>query len=621
MKTPKILKSLSFCTLGAVVIGCSSVEDLKQEYPSVQITSEPEVMEVHADSIKISVKGQIPSGYMDKEGVIKFTPFIKHKEGKQELKRFFVKGPDAKIEKDVNVIATVNESGGGFEKSYKMPYKASYKKARMESGVDFRIEKNYDTLCQCASKENPDTLTKGTITTSLTVKPFDHIHMGGINKARSDRNRKPGERPGELQGGRSDIYNPKNNRRKPGKGVIKPEPVNHKGTIFFRINRSNILDSVKDGNTMQRVRKFARQDQLIIKTVKISSYASPDGELQRNANLTKARAESTFKYLKEELKSLGHASVEDTNFRKQAETKEDWNGFRRLVKQSDLESKGKILDIANSNMALEEKEAAIRKMPVFEDYLVPTLLPKLRRSEINIKGFMRIRPVDTLKEIAEEKGLDSLHRKELIKLAYRSNDLNRKREIYKHYTERYPDHWVGHNNLKALLLFEGRYKEALEAFKELKDRYPNKGPILNNLGVAYRHAHQYDKARKNYKAAKQKGIDERNNMGILDIKVAEYASATENFEEDRKDYNVALAHTLAGSHDKALSVIDNITTKTADVYYLKAIIGARKGDKELMTTSLRRAVEKGEGIRDRAKNDLEFRNYKDSEAFKNALRY
>jgi tetratricopeptide (TPR) repeat protein len=253
--------------------------------------------------------------------------------------------------------------------------------------------------------------------------------------------------------------------------------------------------------------------------------------------------------------------------------------------------------------------------------LVPTLLPKLRRSEIKVKGFMRIRPVDTLKQIAEEQGLDSLHRKELIKLAYRSNDVDRKREIYKHYTERYPDHWVGHNNLKALLLFEGKYQEALKAFKELKDRYPNKGPILNNLGVAYRHAHKYEKARENYKAAKQKGVDERNNMGILDIKVAEYASATENFEADRKDYNVALAHTLAGSHDKALSVIDNITTKTADVYYLKAIVAARKGDKELMTTSLRRAVEKGEGIRDRAKNDLEFRDYKDSEAFKNALRY
>lgn len=578
-------------------------------------------MEVHADSIKFTVKGRIPSGYMKKEGVIKFTPFIKHKGGTKEFKRFFVKGPGAKIDQDVNVIATVNKGGGSFEKSYKMPYKPSYKQARMESGVDFRIEKNYDTLCQCASKPQPDTFTRGTITTSLTVKPFDHIHMGGISKARSDRNRKPGERPGELQGGRSDIYNPKNNRRKPGKGVIKPEPVSESGTILFKINRSNILDSVKEGNTMQRVREFARQNQLVIQTVKISSFASPDGELERNANLTNARAKSTYKYLKKELKSLGHASVEDTNFRKQAETKEDWNGFRRLVKRSDLDAKGKILDIANSNMALEEKESAIRKMSVFEDYLVPTLLPKLRRSEIKIKGFMRIRPVDTLKKIAEEKSLDSLHQKELIKLAYRSNDVDRKREIYKHYTERYPDHWVGHNNLKALLLFEGKYQEALKAFKELKDRYPNKGPILNNLGVAYRHAHKYEKARENYKAAKQKGVDERNNMGILDIKVAEYASATENFEADRKDYNVALAHTLAGSHDKALSVIDDITTKTADVYYLKAIVAARKGDKELMTTSLRRAVEKGEGIRDRAKNDLEFRDYKDSEAFKNALRY
>ncbi len=578
-------------------------------------------MEVHADSIQITVKGQIPNGYMQKEAVVKFTPFIKHKDGTKELKRFFVKGPDAKIEKDVNVIATVNKAGGAFEKSYKMPYKSSFKKARMRSGVDFRIEKNYDSLCKCASMPQPDTFTRGTITTPLTVKPFDNIHMGGISRAKSDENRKPGERPGELQGGRSDIYNPKNNRRKPGKGVVKPESVSQSGTIFFKINRSNILDSVKDGNTMQRVRKYARQDQLVIQTVKISSFASPDGELERNANLTKSRAESTYKYLKKELKSLGHASVQDTNFRRQAETKEDWNGFRRLVKRSDLESKEKILDVTNSNMALEEKEEAIRKMSVFEDHLVPTLLPKLRRSEIKIKGFMRIRPVDTLKKISEEKGLDSLHRKELIKLAYRSNNVDKKREVYKHYTERYPDHWFGHNNLKALLLFEGKYQKALEAFKDLKDRFPEKAPILNNLGVAYRHAHMYEKASENYKAAKEKGLDERNNMGILDIKVAEYASATEHFEADRKDYNVALAHTLAGSHDKALNVIDNITTKTADIYYLKAIVAARKGDKELMTTSLRRAVEKGEGIRDRAKNDLEFRDYKESEAFKNALRY
>ena len=621
MKTSRIFRIFSFCTIGAIVASCSSVEDLKQKYPSVQINTEPEVMEVHADSVSLTISGKLPPKYMSKKGVIKFTPYITHKSGTKELERFFIKGPKAKIEEDVNVIATIGKEGGSFERSFKMPYKPSFKKARVESGVDFRIERQYDTLCKCSSKKNPDTFTRGTITTSLTVKPFDLVRMGGVNKARADQSRKPGERPGELQGGRSDVFTPKNNRRAPGKGVIKPDRVTQSGTIFFEINRSYIRASEKEGKAMQRIRSFARQDQLKIKTVKINSFASPDGELELNANLTKERAQSTFEYLERELKSLGHESVNDTNFRKQAETKEDWDGFRKLVRQSDLDSRQKILDIATSNMALEEKEASIRKMDVWEDYMVDTLLPKLRRSEIKVIGFMRIRPLDTLRDIARNQGLDSLHRKELIKLAYRTNDVDRKREIYKHFTQRYPDDWIGHNNLHALLLFEGRYEEALKAFKKLNERFPNKGPIMNNLGIAYRHAHEYKKARKQYEAAKAQGVDERNNLGILDIKVAEYESATNTFEQNRYDYNVALAHTLNGTYDKALEVIDNITTKTADVYYLKAIVGARKGDEELMTTSLRRAVEKGQGIRDRAKNDLEFREYHGTETFKNALRY
>lgn len=621
MKTSRIFKLFSCITLAGLITSCSSVQDLKEEYPSVQIEAEPEVMEVHADTIDVTISGNLPEGYMDKEGVIKFTPFIKHKKGSQKLDRFYVKGPDAKIKQDVNVIATIGKDGGSFERSLKMAYEPKYKTSRLESGVDFRIEKNYDTLCKCSSKEKPDTFIRGTITTSLTVKPFDDVRMGGVSKSRDDKSKLPGERPGELQGGRSDVFNPGNNRRRPGKGVIKPENVTQSGTIFFEINRSVIRASEKEGKAMQKIRDFARREQLIIQTVKINSFASPDGELELNADLTKDRAESTFKYLEKELKELGHASVNDTNFQKQAETKEDWDGFRRLVRQSDIDQKQKILDIATSNMSLDEKEDAIRELDAWEKELEGGILPELRRSEIKVKGFLRIRPLDSLRSIAEQEGLDSLHRKELIKLAYRSNSIEQKREIYKHYSNRFPKDWIGHNNLKALLLFEGKYEQALKAFKDLNDRFPGKGAILNNLGVAYRHVNEYKKAREQYEAAKQKGVDERNNMGILDIKVADYNSATQNFEDNRYDYNVALAHTLNGSYDKALDVISSITTKTSDVYYLKAIVGARKGDQELMTTSLRRAVEEGDGVRDRAKNDLEFRDYHGSEDFKNALRY
>ena len=624
MKMRRIFRLTSFIALGGAIASCSSVEDLKQSYPSVQVNTDPEVMEVHADTIDLTITGQVPEGYMDNDAVIKFNPYIQHEDGKKKLDRFFVKGSDVEIEQDVNTIATIDEGGGSFEKSIKFPYESSFKTATLEAKVDFQKKSNYDSLSKCCEEPISDTITRGTITTPLTVKPFDIVRMAGVERAEADKSRKPGERPGELEGGRSGVFSPEENRRSPGEGVIKPERVTHQGTIFFKINRANIRASEKEGEAMQRIRDFARQKQLKIRTVKINSYASPDGELERNATLTQNRGDNTFDYMKEELRALGHASVNDTNFQKQAETKEDWDGFRRLARKSDFPSKDKVLDIATSSMALEEKEDALRELEVFDGYLAETLLPKLRRSEIEIIGFKRIRPLDTLRAISERDGLDSLHRKELLKLGYRSNDIDQKREVYKHYSERFPDDFIGPNNLNALLLYEGRYDEALKAFKQLNEQFPNKGPILNNLGVAYRHANEYAMAREKYEAARSEGIDERNNLGILDINVAEYASATESFENNRYDYNVALAHTLNDSYEEALDVISSITTKTADVYYLKAIVGARMGDEEIMTTSLRRAVEKGgqeAGIRDRAKQDLEFREYHGSEEFKNAIRY
>lgn len=623
MQFPKKIQVLLFSSLMILSYSCNPLENLQEDYSKVKVETSPDVMEVHADSIDMEIKGEIPGDYMEKDAVIKYRPNIVHKSGDTTLDVFFIKGEDAKIsDTSVEASATIpKDQGGSFSHNFRIPYESDYKKSRLDALVNFKIESKYDSLDQCSSPAISDSLTAGAITTSLTVKPFDDVLIAGIDSRSGKSKFKPGERPGDLEGDKSESYRPQNNTRAPKDGVVKPANINQEGTINFDLDRSFIRESEKDGEAMKKIRDFAKQDNLVISGVVINSYASPDGELDHNAELTRNRAESTYEYLKEELKGLGHESVHDSDFYRKASTKEDWGGFQRLVQQSDLNEKDEILNIANSNMALDEKEAAIRKMDVWEPYMVDTLLPKLRRSDIDVKGFLRVRPQNEIENIADEKGLDSLHRKELIKLAYHSKDVERKREIYKNYTERYPDNWVGHNNLKALLLFEGRYKEAKKAFDKLDERYPDNAYIQNNLGVANRHMSHYSTARENYLFAKQKGKDERNNLGILDIKVAEYASSVENFEDKRCDYNVALAYTLKEDYENALKKIECITNKTADVFYLRAIVGARKGDIDLMTTSLTRAVEMNGQIRERAKNDLEFRDYHGTPEFKNALRY
>ena len=59
---------------------------------------------------------------------------------------------------------------------------------------------------------------------------------------------------------------------------------------------------------------------------------------------------------------------------------------------------------------------------------------------------------------------------------------------------------------------------------------------------------------------------------------------------------------------------------TGDDYYLKAIAGARKSDKTLMSTALTRAVQMDGTIRDRAKADLEFRKMWKSPEFNAAIK-
>ena len=109
-------------------------------------------------------------------------------------------------------------------------------------------------------------------------------------------------------------------------------------------------------------------------------------------------------------------------------------------------------------------------------------------------------------------------------------------------------------------------------------------------------------------------------MGILYIKYGDYDNAVASFDSKQCDYNVALAYTLKNDYDNALSKIDCITDKTPEVYYLRAVVAARKGDVDLMTTSLTLAVKGDPSYRDEAKTDMEFKKYWNKVEFQNAIK-
>ena len=76
---------------------------------------------------------------------------------------------------------------------------------------------------------------------------------------------------------------------------------------------------------------------------------------------------------------------------------------------------------------------------------------------------------------------------------------------------------------------------------------------------------------------------------------------------------------MAGNYDAAKKNAE-CATQDAETFYLKAIIGARTNNLDMLTTNLTRAIREDAAYRAKATKDLEFKKYMDTDAFKVAVR-
>ena len=71
---------------------------------------------------------------------------------------------------------------------------------------------------------------------------------------------------------------------------------------------------------------------------------------------------------------------------------------------------------------------------------------------------------------------------------------------------------------------------------------------------------------------------------------------------------------LNGETDAALSTLGKVEDN-AKVFYLRAVAGARAQRQEVVISNLKSAIAADSSLKDYAKKDLEFRAYRDNEAF------
>jgi hypothetical protein len=653
--------------LAIALASCTSPSKLSKSLDKMSFKPETEALEVHGDSIRIVVKGKIPPKTFHKKAIVKFQPVLRYGDElteEKELAPLYLQGEKVKKEKKKDGSADKGKTkvikyakGGAFTYNETVEYTQPMKKAKLGMDYQVKIASSYNELDQCVTGKR-DSALKGTKTTSLLVKPLDDVLFYTQN-----------EKADDVIG--TTIVD---NTGTSGTGNMSKKNQNVPDVVFYHVLDETILrDSVNRGGPNKKLQSILAQiaaknskakkgkanandpqSKVVVKGLIIKSYASPDGELNHNADLCKGRSNSGFKWVKKEMKRYGIKDVYDKDIMKQPDANEDWAGFKNLVTNSSFAGRDEILGIINSNMDVESKEKAFRASSAWPE-LKDNILPKLRRTEIYIdaegiegkKSTSSVkagpRTVEEIKTAYNTGGTENISQKEMFLLAASTDDMMEKERIYQAYASKYPNDAIGQSNYAAAMLKNGsmtvtdyrtaltsnpKIDEAVTALEKLSATYPNNDTIKNNLAVANRFKRKYVESAEGLVYCKSKGFEESNNLGILSIKTGKYADAISNFKPDQCDFNVCLAYVLNKEYDKALEKITctkDAGKANADLWYLKAIVHARQANKTDMATALAMTITEAKKVgkeadyKDQIMKDLEFGKYLESAEFKNAM--
>lgn len=546
---------------GAMLSGCKLIGD-------VDYTVQQDPVEMHGDSVAVSVTVKFAEKGLNKKASAEITPKL----GNKSFKTITVQG-----EKAVGNGQTIAyKPGGTFNYTDVIPYSPDLENADlMITGKVSKGKKSEDF--------EPVKIADGTIVTPLWVQNDDKALIGADNFVRTTE----------------ETYN---------------------AQINYLKGRSNVRSGEmkdQDIKDLQAWLELAQSNPKIApKKMNLISYASPEGETADNRDLANERAQSGQEAATKIVEKSGFEAA--GTFYSQNPKGEDWAGFEAAVRASDLEDKNLIIRILEMTGDLNKREQEIIKLSKTYKELEKEILPSLRRTQLNVVYDKIGWSDEELKNLSKTKA-DTLTVEELLFTATLYDDLSEKMRVYKLAASNYPKDWRGHNNVGYVYYMQNDLSNARANFQKANDL--NENPVtLNNLGILSRIEGDRDKATELLTSAVSAGSEVKYNLGIIDIQNGDYAEAIGNFGGENT-FNKALAQVLNDDLSGALSTIDASTdAESALGYYLKAIIGARQNNLDMVVNNLKSAFAKDAGLKSKAATDREFIKFFENASFKNIVK-
>lgn len=569
MKTTTFKVFSLFTLIGLLVSGCGGLGKMEKHIEELGAKVEPEPLIVRGDSVEINVTGNFPPKYFHKKVVVEATPVLVHGSGETAYESTGYQGEDAAG----NYEVIPYESGKSFSYTDKIAYDAAMAN---NSTLELRIS---GTKGNASETFDPLAIGTGVITTPYLMKSDDKFIMA------------------------SDEFQRILNKTM-------------EATINYAYNSSNVRSGELRDDDIKAMKDFvklaAEKDSLTLTGTSVEAYASPEGEISLNENLAQERAESANAVVAAEMKRRKISPENPDAFFGNEPKGEDWEGFKDLMSQSSIADKELILRVLEMYSDKNKREQEIKNIAKTYKEIEKEILPALRRSQIDLNYDVVGYSDEQLKDLSINNP-DILTVEELLYSATLTDDVNEQLSIYKAAERNYPQDYRAINNIGVIYMMQNKMNDAASQFEKALEAENN--PVtLNNLGAVARLKGDRELALERYAEAASAGPEVSYNKGLVHIQNGDYSSAISAMSGNNT-FNVALAKVLNGDTTGAKTTIDNSGDDSAEADYLRAIIAARMNNSAEVMSNLQSAIGKDGTLAAKAKEDLEFRDFKDQFTF------
>ena len=553
-------KSICYSLMMAGVVLLSSCNGKMNPFKADYFSTNPNPLEVVGEQVPATVSGNVPSKFFKKNAAVTITPVLVY--AGQESMGAPVTYQGEKVRGNDPVVSY--ENGGQLTVPVSYAYQPDMLKSELY--LAFNVKQGNKQYVLPRVKVADGVIATATMADAATVNPA----------LAADKFQR--------------IINEK-----------------YSADIRFLINQANLRQSELKSQAVADFNKnlnAANADSSrVIEEINISSYASPEGSLDLNTRLAENREKNTSAYLQNQLKKdkiteFGELTAQFTP--------EDWEGFQKLVGQSNIQDKDLILSVLSMYKDPEQREKEIRNFASVFEVLADEILPQLRYSRITASVNVIGKSDEEIARLAENNP-SALTVDELLYAATLNNDNNRKKAIYQDVTRLYPNDYRGYNNLGMTQYINKDYEAALASFNQAAKRAPESSEVNMNRGLV-------SLLNKDYRAAANSlgsaaGLPEAGEaMGVYYLQQGDYPAAVKAFGS-AKTNNAALAQILTKDYSTANRTLEAVANPDATTYYLNAVLGARTNNADKVMTNLRKAIKLDDSLANKALNDLEFAKF------------